>query len=242
MSEAPETKTTAPVKKRSPAERVLVWGGILILLLVVAIEFRAQRGYSQTLESFSNASDDGDVDLPMANAESFMVMFPQRQQTAVNGIEHTYAYTWMSLFKSGQFQLNVVYTAGDDPSMLRYWTGSGFDPMTPTVDPDAHLRPGGSPEMLEISSSQGFGGGTGSRDPDGASRRSANSSSRPPMDDDTEADGADESTENTAEPGTPETDATTPAADKDTETEDGTESSGTATSKTEAGTEKQDPS
>jgi hypothetical protein len=133
-SPASESESVPPAKgQRSSTERALVWGGILTLLLIVVVEFRAQRGYSKSLEAFSNAADSDDYTLTMSEAESFMVMAPGREHTAVNGIENTYAYTWLSLFKYGQFQLNVVYTSGDDPSLLRFWTGSGHDPMTPVV-------------------------------------------------------------------------------------------------------------
>jgi len=127
---------TASIKKYSRAERILVWGGILLLLAVVAIEYRARTGYAETVKAFSDASDEGDEEFPMHLAEGLMVMAPSRAHTAVNGIENTYAYTWLSLFRYGQFQINVVYTSGENPSLLRFWTGSGHDPMTPYMEGD----------------------------------------------------------------------------------------------------------
>ena len=63
MSENKSEK--APVKQRSPVERAIVWGGILILILVVAIEYRAQQGYTNSLMALSEASDENDGELTL---------------------------------------------------------------------------------------------------------------------------------------------------------------------------------
>lgn len=43
-----EGNATAPAKKRSSVERAIVWGGILLLLILVACEFRARQAHKET--------------------------------------------------------------------------------------------------------------------------------------------------------------------------------------------------
>ena len=56
---SPEQKPTVnesqPVKKRSPMERAVVWGGILILLAVLAFEAMSSNQYNSTLKDLEVA-------------------------------------------------------------------------------------------------------------------------------------------------------------------------------------------
>ena len=45
----------SPVKKRSARERVLVWGGILLLLLVVLAEWASRSSFDSTMSNIEEA-------------------------------------------------------------------------------------------------------------------------------------------------------------------------------------------
>ena len=149
---------TSVKKQRSAVERIIVQGGIVVLLVVLAIELRAQKGLSGTLEALRDLTDDGEKESSMAEVEQVISLFPSTRRVAENGIETTVEYSWFSIFKNGQYNLNIVsskkpqpkvapgtVTKDDSPEqMLRYYTGTQ-DPMTvKELDPkDIVPRPEG---------------------------------------------------------------------------------------------------
>ncbi|MEW4488521.1 hypothetical protein AB1L42_10595 [Thalassoglobus sp. JC818] len=74
-------------KSRSPVERIVVWGGILLLLALVATEGYARYSYTTSLEKLRIALQEdevGDQDpLTVDQAKSMIVGFP-KESTAGN--------------------------------------------------------------------------------------------------------------------------------------------------------------
>ena len=141
---------TSVKKQRSSVERIIVQGGIVVLLVVLAIELRAQKGLSGTLEALRALTDDGEKESSMSEVEQVISLFPSTRLVAENGIETTVEYSWFSIFKNGQYNLNIVsskkpqpkvapgtVTKDDSPEqMLRYYTGTQ-DPMAvKELDPE----------------------------------------------------------------------------------------------------------
>lgn len=70
-----------PVKKRSPLERTIVWGGILVLLVLLAVQARARFGYSMTLKKLQSVWEKDDVNadaLLVSEVNNHVYGWPQR--------------------------------------------------------------------------------------------------------------------------------------------------------------------
>ena len=170
----PDGLGTSVKKPRSTVERIIVQGGIVVLFFVLAIEFRAQKGLSGTLEALRVLTDDGEKESSMAEVEQVISLFPSTRVVAENGIETTVGYSWFSIFKNGQYNLNIVSSKKPQPKvppgtvsqdnspeqMLRYYTGTK-DPMeVKELDPeDIVPRPEGGFSFGSSPSDSGPRGG-----------------------------------------------------------------------------------
>jgi hypothetical protein len=151
-------------KPRSPVERMIVWGGIAVLLILVLVELRAQQGYSTTVTKLQDLTgEDGVDELLLADAEATLSWSPtvttEETNTAIN-----YRYNWESVFKNGQFVLHFVASKEEPPSLLRFYTGDE-DPMA--AQPNENPTSGPSAEeaaKLFTTGGGGGGGGGGSRE------------------------------------------------------------------------------
>ena len=133
-SAVPVDPGIAPFQKRSPVERCIVQGGIVLLLVVLAVELRAQKGFSGTIAALRVLSDDGEKERAMTEVERVISLFPSRDIVAENAIETTTEYSWFSFFKNEKYRLNIVASKATPSEMLRYYTGT-TDPMT-VKEPD----------------------------------------------------------------------------------------------------------
>ena len=152
---------TKPAKQRSPVERAIVWGGILLLLLVVGIEYRAQQGYANSLQALSDASDETEGELTLDEVEALFSGGPSRSVKTENGIETHFVYSWLSFFKSGEYVLNVLASKDEPSHLLRYYTADGVDPMAPI--PPKNPTPKGN---LSLSGGPGRGSSGGGESAD----------------------------------------------------------------------------
>jgi len=114
-SPRPRDVSAAPAKKpRSPAERIIVWGGILLLLGLAAYQARARFGYSMTLNALQDrlAQDEGKDAQPLLvkDLDQYVVGWPARRveehSKHLGGIE----LTWSGL--TAKYGMIVAY----DPS------------------------------------------------------------------------------------------------------------------------------
>lgn len=114
-----EQQLEASPKTRSPIERFVVWGGIIILGIVVLIEFQAQRNFNGAMEWLRDnelkGKSVGDVRAAMSGASEFDV-------DSVGG-EAAQGFKWFSLFKDYQVVVNLTGTS-DSSKLTGY-----FDPV-----------------------------------------------------------------------------------------------------------------
>jgi hypothetical protein len=99
---------TKPKPRRSPVERVIVWGGIAALLVVLGIEGHARMAYGASLASLQkklNESETGE-DLKIANAHTSVRGVFRRTESS-NKQSKRVVYSWFSLFKQYVIQLNA---------------------------------------------------------------------------------------------------------------------------------------
>lgn len=158
MNKPPEASNGK--KSRSPIERLIVWGIIAIALGIVFIEFRAQKGYTATMEALSNAYDSATKRLPLTEVEALMSGGPSKAVKLEDDSKTHYVYSWFSIFKGKDYVLNVITTKDTVPAMTRFYEGPGADPMAPVVPANpAPMPPGG------LSLGMGRGGNNSGEEP-----------------------------------------------------------------------------
>ena len=152
---------------RNPVERVIVWGLIGVLLVVMGIEARAQRGYAMSLDAFQTAfSDAEEVQVSLAEARNLMALGPTEVKAPKeHGSYHYYDYyrfSWPSLFKGGDYEITLKVTANEELNVISFSTPAAPEPawmnesIPATVDASSALGGGG------YSPGGGFpGGGAG---------------------------------------------------------------------------------
>ena len=99
-------KPSPVVRKRSPLERLFVWGGILLLLAVVLVEWRARAGYDATFSELQLKLRDGKR-VPIADLPGHIRGFAY-QGEETNGRRRWVTLKWPSLFKRHMLRLGVA--------------------------------------------------------------------------------------------------------------------------------------
>ncbi|MBL6705657.1 MAG: hypothetical protein ISQ06_06060 [Planctomycetaceae bacterium] len=134
-NDSTETVSNEPGEKppRNPVERVLVWGMIAALLVVVGIEARAQRGYTMSLNAFQTAfADAEEVQISLDEARRLMVFGPTEVKSPKEfGPLHYYDYyrfSWPSLFKSGEYEITLKVTDNDELAVISFSTPAAPQP------------------------------------------------------------------------------------------------------------------
>jgi hypothetical protein len=130
-------------KQRSPLERAIVWVLILGLLGVVGIEFRAQKGYAAAVSSLDEFyRKTPDAELKLAEVHKFMKYSPSVVgPTSMKDQQRrdVYVFSWLSIFKSGQFVITVEAEQGEDPYIFSFRT-----PQAEKKEPAVAKRDAGS--------------------------------------------------------------------------------------------------
>ena len=122
MSEPTSEQIETTPKRRSPLERVIVWGLIVSLLVVVVFEGRSYWGFIRAYRPIVTQLQEADVEggsLKEADVQMMVGnMVPERQP--IHGILRTAsredAYVWPGLIKDRH--MFVYYGVGDDPDVL----------------------------------------------------------------------------------------------------------------------------
>lgn len=115
-SRSSESKPAAAAAKkaRSPVERIVVWGGIVVLLGLAAYQARARVGYTMTLSALQDRleEDEGSdaKQLLLKDLDSYVVGWPSRTQEEPTTHKGTIELTWPGL--SASYGIVVGY----DPS------------------------------------------------------------------------------------------------------------------------------
>jgi hypothetical protein len=109
----PGGQTAAPQKQRSPAEKVVVWGGILLLLVLVGVQARARLGYSKTLQALQDrmAEDEGANANPLfvKDLGNFVYGWPSQKDESKGKHLSTIELTWTGLPMTKPLGLVVGY-------------------------------------------------------------------------------------------------------------------------------------
>jgi hypothetical protein len=124
----PASSTVTPAKNRSPVERVLVWGGILVLVLLVGIEFKWKKAHEGVLEALVTKlkeTDGADKTLKAADIKALVGdKVPRVEQVAdkrlASNAVRVEIYNWPTLNVLGERAVYVYYGVGegDDARVL----------------------------------------------------------------------------------------------------------------------------
>lgn len=138
-ADSAEAMVRKPADKpsRNPVERVIVWGGIGLLLVVAGIETRAQRGYAMSLEAVQSAfSDNEEVEISLSDARQLMALAPaETKQSNVSLAVDNFRFSWLSLFKSGQYEIILRVTSDEEQQVVSFATPAAPEPAWMTDQP-----------------------------------------------------------------------------------------------------------
>ncbi|MCA8992519.1 MAG: hypothetical protein KDA88_11090 [Planctomycetaceae bacterium] len=154
----PKNSEAAP---RNPTERMLVWGGIGLLLCIVLVELHAKQGYDSTRKALEELSQDDSREVTFDEARSTVALFPSVKKIAPEGDsnETKYQYSWFSIFKSGQYEIALrVADEGKEEVLFL-----GFETAVPPEEPvlNEELVEGEVPSGDHTAGMPGGGGGFG---------------------------------------------------------------------------------
>lgn len=152
------TSSNKPV--RSPVERVIVWGGIAILLGLLAFEARQKYSYEPTLTGLRNVlNDETDKGVKLSEVRKIIAGSPTEERIPHGRrVYHRILLKWPSLFKDYRVEL-IVESQGEDPLVAGFSTPGGTDPEPPEP-PTREVIGGDSPTMpTGMMGGPGSGGG-----------------------------------------------------------------------------------
>ncbi|HUQ68169.1 MAG TPA: hypothetical protein VM165_01525 [Planctomycetaceae bacterium] len=166
MSTAPQKPAATTKRPRSPGEKLVVWGGIVVLLLLVAVQAHARFGYEMSLKKLQArvaADDNGSIEgspLYLSEVPTFLVGWPSRK---VEEERHWHAvtYSWQGLGKS--YSIRMPYdTSEAKPVVLSLETNDAPPEPKPEMvaaADDAHS--GAAPPSVTSMAGMGGPGGGG---------------------------------------------------------------------------------
>lgn len=93
-----------PVRRRSPIERAVVWGGILVLLLFVLMEWQSKSGFEATLSNVDTALERGAF--PMEELSKHLHGFAFQSESE-HDKQRMLTVSWPSLAKSYQLRMPI---------------------------------------------------------------------------------------------------------------------------------------
>ena len=133
----PAANAKAKSSKRHPLERTIVWGGILAMLAVVALEAHARMGYSATVSRMKQEfGEEDDPTSKLSHVRGFISGFPSESSTNDRSYRNM-VFKWPSLIHDYRVHL-VVEAEGDDPIVLGFTTPNAAEPeLPPEVSPAA---------------------------------------------------------------------------------------------------------
>jgi tetratricopeptide (TPR) repeat protein len=103
-----------PSRKRPVWEKVLVWGGIVTLLLIVLMEWKSRDGYSATLADFEESLG-RDKSIPSSDIDRHIHGWVTRSEAKKANL-HVITLRWPSLFK--KYSLGLPLTAAGQINLV----------------------------------------------------------------------------------------------------------------------------
>lgn len=156
-----QAQQPAPTKrKRSGLEKFTVWGGISLLLVLLLVEARAQKGYQQSLEKFQDALEDQEREfVVLDDARKMMAYFPSESGPEESEGGETYNFSWFSILKSGQYSISVVAVPDENYRITRFATANSPMENVSRRSGEGGDDDGGFEEEGGFGGQGGFGGG-----------------------------------------------------------------------------------
>ena len=105
-----------PARRRSPIERVIVWGLILVLVTAVGLEARARIGYDKTLDALEARNLDR-----LSTLEDAIHFAPSRQLKTIR-LQPVLELKWFSLLRDYRIALIIDSVDSDDPRVMTFQT------------------------------------------------------------------------------------------------------------------------
>src|SRR5690606_17283101 len=100
---------------------IFVWGGILLLVAIVVIEYRAKTGFAASVKALEDAANDITRDVTYADAQGMMQGY-----TSVAGREEqghqVHDYAWFSVFKNGDYNIKLIGSRDKEPLLYTFLT------------------------------------------------------------------------------------------------------------------------
>ncbi|HUG90193.1 MAG TPA: hypothetical protein VML55_05140 [Planctomycetaceae bacterium] len=129
-------------RNRSPIERAIVWGVILVLLVVGLIEAHARLGYSNTITRL----EDGQLG-PLSSMRENVQFWPieSRENVRIEGADWpVVTLKWFSFLHDYRIALHVDSVEAEDPVVLKISTAGEDDGILARAAREpAEARPGG---------------------------------------------------------------------------------------------------
>jgi hypothetical protein len=122
-SQSESAEATSPKKTRSPVERVIVWGGISVLVLVVGYQAQARLGHSSSIGNLKAALEKvegGGDDLTLSKARKLLSGMWKESKGKTHGLTRQVVFKWQGL-QSYSLRLNVEKDE-KDPIVLSFTT------------------------------------------------------------------------------------------------------------------------
>jgi len=149
----PIAASSPPAKKpRSSTERLIVWGGIGVLLLVVAVEGHARLAYKWTRSSLIAAlenDEQGEV-VQVAQLDGLLKGFVNKSEVVKENNDFFVNCEWKSLFRPGQYQIKIQVSSDQSNAVV-----FGFTTFDPEPEPVRKSIPTGDEDEDEVDENDG---------------------------------------------------------------------------------------
>lgn len=145
----------AATRQRSTLEKITVWGGIGILLILLGIEARAQQGYQQTMLALQAAFDDTEREfVTLEQAKTMMQFAPAESGPVIDQGNEVFEYSWVSVFKPGKYLITLRTVPKEEHRIVGFGTADSPEerirlriPVDQLIEEDPSMLEGmGSPE------------------------------------------------------------------------------------------------
>jgi hypothetical protein len=174
------TAAPAEKKKRSPLERMVVWGFILLLALVVGLEYRGMTGYNQTLTAWEEKLEDARISgagFTLSEAKSMAKMSPTYAAATTEGSRVETVAKWftvLSFMPDRKYEIHIeLDKASEDAHVITLTTAATaaareledqlLDKAPVTLDPSTIPKQPGATRQPAAGGQPGGGGGGGQR-------------------------------------------------------------------------------
>lgn len=168
-SKPESTESTSPKKTRSPVEKIIVWGGIGVLVLVVGYQAQARLGHSSSIGNLKAALEkveSGGDDLTLSKARKLLNGMWKESKGKTKGLYRQVVFKWQGL-QSYTLRMNVEKDE-KDPVVLSFTTEDlDHDAIIAAQFPKRKSKEGDADDDDAMQDGDGPPGGDGGGPPGG---------------------------------------------------------------------------